>query len=120
MDDLAELELCYAPPVGSAKDPVNMAGMAAQNIIDGLVSIVDWKDLESCCQEEGVVVLDVRGTGEIENSGELVPALLISLSLNDLRGRINEVPRDAKKIIVSCASGQRAYYACRILVLERI
>ena len=63
VDDLAELELCYAPPVGSAKDPVNMAGMAAQNIIDGLVSIVDWKDLESCCQEEGVVVLDVRGTG---------------------------------------------------------
>lgn len=114
VDDLAELELCYAPPVGSAKDPVNMAGMAAQNIIDGLVSIVDWKDLDACCQEEGVVVLDVRGPGEIESAGELVPCA-INIPLNDLRGRINEVPRDAKKIIVSCASGQRAYYACRIL-----
>lgn len=91
-----------------------MAGMAAQNIIDGLVSIVDWKDLDACCQEEGVVVLDVRGPGEIESAGELVPCA-INIPLNDLRGRIDEVPRDAKKIIVSCASGQRAYYACRIL-----
>jgi hypothetical protein len=44
--DLAELELCYAPPVGSAKDPVNIASMAAQNIVDGFVEQVDWKELK--------------------------------------------------------------------------
>lgn len=90
-----------------------MAGMAAQNVIDGLVKIVDWKDLDEACKDENTFVLDVRGAGEIENSGKLVPCA-VNIPLNDLRGRIGELPRD-KNIIVSCASGQRAYYACRIL-----
>ena len=108
------MELCYAPPVGSAKDPINIAGMAAQNVIDGMVKIVDWKELDDSCANEDVVVLDVRGESEIMSAGKLVPCA-VNIPLNNLRGRLDELPRD-KKIIVSCASGQRAYYACRILM----
>jgi hypothetical protein len=54
--DLAELELCYAPPVGSAKDPVNIAGMAAQNVIDGFVEQVDWSQLKTVTAQPDVVV----------------------------------------------------------------
>jgi NADPH-dependent 2,4-dienoyl-CoA reductase/sulfur reductase-like enzyme/rhodanese-related sulfurtransferase len=114
VDDLADLELCYAPPVGAAKDPVNMAGMAAQNLIDGLVKIVDWKDLDDEIKDENVVVLDVRNPGEVENMGQLVPGA-VNIPLNDLRSRIHELPKN-KKYIVSCAVGQRGYYGCRILL----
>lgn len=114
VQDLADLELCYAPPVGSAKDPVNMAGMAAQNIIDGFVDIVDWKDFDDEVKNENVFVLDVRNEGEIKSDGPLVPGA-INVPLNSLRSRIHEIPRDKEKIIVSCASGQRSYYASRIL-----
>lgn len=114
VQDLADLELCYAPPVGSAKDPVNMAGMAAQNIIDGFVDIIDWKDFDEEVKKENVLVLDVRNEGEVSSVGQLVPGA-INIPLNSLRSRIHEIPRDKDKIIVSCASGQRSYYASRIL-----
>jgi NADPH-dependent 2,4-dienoyl-CoA reductase/sulfur reductase-like enzyme/rhodanese-related sulfurtransferase len=113
VDDLAELELCYAPPVGSAKDVVNMAGMAAQNIVDGLVSQVEWKDLEKLAHDPSTVVLDVRNPGESTRTGKLTEDA-VNIPLNDLRDRLGEVPKD-KHLVVSCASGQRAYYACRIL-----
>ena len=110
--DLAELELCYAPPVGSAKDPINIAGMAAQNIIDGLVEQIDWKELKQVAALEDVVVLDVRNTTEVTKNGALIDGAL-NIPLNDLRARLGEIT--AKRIVVSCASGQRAYYATRIL-----
>lgn len=113
VDDLADLELCYAPPVGSAKDPVNMAGMSAQNIVEGLVSQVEWKDLENLAHDEKTLILDVRNPGEIANSGKLAHES-VNIPLNDLRHRLDEIPKD-KHIVVSCASGQRAYYAYRIL-----
>jgi NADPH-dependent 2,4-dienoyl-CoA reductase/sulfur reductase-like enzyme/rhodanese-related sulfurtransferase len=113
VDDLAELELCYAPPVGSAKDVVNMAGMAAQNIVEGLVSQVEWKDLEQLAHEQNTLLLDVRNLGEIERTGKLSENAM-HIPLNDLRNRLDELPKD-KHLVVSCASGQRAYYACRIL-----
>ena len=113
VDDLAELELCYAPPVGSAKDVVNMAGMAAQNVVDGLVSQVEWKDLEGFVHDPNTVILDVRNPGEIERTGKLAEGA-INIPLNDLRDRLGEIPK-GKHLVVSCASGQRAYYACRIL-----
>merc|ERR1712226_138286 len=90
VDDLAELELCYAPPVGSAKDVVNMAGMAAQNIVEGLVTQVEWKDLGKLAKDA------------------------INIPLNDLRDHLDDLPHD-KHLVVSCASGQRSYYACRLL-----
>lgn len=113
VDDLAELELCYAPPVGSAKDVVNMAGMAAQNIVEGLVSQVEWQELEQLARQPDVLVVDVRNPGEINRTGKLAKNAL-NIPLNDLRSRLDEIPRD-KRLIVSCASGQRSYYACRIL-----
>jgi NADPH-dependent 2,4-dienoyl-CoA reductase/sulfur reductase-like enzyme/rhodanese-related sulfurtransferase len=113
VDDLAELELCYAPPVGSAKDVVNMAGMAAQNIVEGIVTQVEWKDLEKLAHDPGTVLLDVRNPGEIERTGKLSMDA-VNVPLNDLRSRLDDLPKD-KHLVVSCASGQRAYYACRIL-----
>lgn len=113
VDDLADLELCYAPPVGSAKDVVNMAGMAAQNIVEGLVSQVEWKDLEKLAHDQGTMIIDVRNPGEIAQTGKLAEDA-INIPLNDLRGRLDEIPKD-KHLVVSCKSGQRAYYAYRIL-----
>jgi NADPH-dependent 2,4-dienoyl-CoA reductase/sulfur reductase-like enzyme/rhodanese-related sulfurtransferase len=112
--DLADLELCYAPPVGSAKDPVNIAGMAAQNLLDGLVEQIDWKELSRVASLPGVLVLDVRNASEIVNDGVLIEGA-INIPLKDLRKRFGEISPDAKRIIVSCKSGQRAYYATRIL-----
>jgi NADPH-dependent 2,4-dienoyl-CoA reductase/sulfur reductase-like enzyme/rhodanese-related sulfurtransferase len=111
--DLAELELCYAPPVGSAKDPVNIAGMAAQNIVEGFVKQIDWKDLKDAAHDPNICFLDVRNPSEIEKNPVLVKGT-ITIPLTQLRGRLAELPKD-KKIVVSCMSGQRAYYACRIL-----
>lgn len=113
VEDLADLELCYAPPVGSAKDVVNMAGMSAQNIVEGLVSQVEWKDLENLAHDQETILLDVRNPGEIASSGKLAHDA-INIPLNDLRHRLSEIPKD-KHIVVSCKSGQRAYYAYRIL-----
>ena len=113
VDDLAELELCYAPPVGSAKDVVNMAGMAAQNIVEGLVSQVEWRELEKLARDPGTVILDVRNPGEVKKTGKLADKS-INIPLNDLRSNLDEIPKD-KHLVVSCASGQRSYYACRIL-----
>ena len=113
VDDLAELELCYAPTVGSAKDPVNMAGMAAQNIVEGLVTQVEWKDMDKLVHDPNTVVLDVRNPGEVQRNGKIAEDS-INIPLNDLRNHLEELPKD-KHLVVSCASGQRAYYACRIL-----
>lgn len=114
-DDLAELELCYAPPVGSAKDPVNMAGMAAQNIMEGFVKQIQWDEFEEAQKDPNSVILDVRSVSEVA-AGKLCDNAL-TIPLDELRDRLEEVPK-GKKIIVSCASGQRAYYACRILMQE--
>ena len=113
--DLADLELCYAPPVGSAKDPINIAGMAAQNEVDGLVKQIDWKELKELEEHPSkeVMVIDVRNPSEI-SKGKLIPNA-INIPLNSLRERLNEIPHD-KEIVVSCMSGQRSYYAYRILV----
>jgi NADPH-dependent 2,4-dienoyl-CoA reductase/sulfur reductase-like enzyme/rhodanese-related sulfurtransferase len=115
VEDLAELELCYAPPVGSAKDPVNIAGMAAQNIINGFVQQIQWDQLEEAQKDPNTFILDVRNPGEVA-AGKLIESA-INIPLPELRDRIDEIPTD-KKIVVSCMSGQRAYYACRILLQE--
>mmetsp|Transcript_12383 Transcript_12383/g.32370 ORF Transcript_12383/g.32370 Transcript_12383/m.32370 type:complete len:623 (+) Transcript_12383:114-1982(+) len=113
VDDIAELELCYAPPFGTAKDPVNYAGMIAQDMLDGLVQTVQWHELPKLATDPEVVVLDVRAAKEIETAGQLVPTA-INIPLDEIRSRLDELPRH-KAIITSCLSGQRAYYAARIL-----
>lgn len=105
VDDLSELELCYAPPVGSAKDPVNMAGMMMKNVCDGLVRSVAPNKLRG-------VVLDVRSSAEFSKAA--FPGA-IHIALDELRGRLAELPRD-QTISVYCQTGQRSYNATRILM----
>ncbi len=106
--DLEECELCYAPQFGSAKDPVNMAGMIAANVVRGDLSLARWEEIG----EEAGLVLDVREPSEFER-GHLPGAL--NLPLGQLRSRLGELPGD-RKLLVYCQVGQRAYYAARLLV----
>jgi rhodanese-related sulfurtransferase len=104
--DLQELELAYAPPYGSAKDPVNMAGYAAANILDGTVKVSHFGELE-----DGDFVLDVRTGGEVAR-GALSGAA--NIPVDELRARLDELPKD-KTIQTYCGVGLRSYIACRIL-----
>ena len=108
--DLAELELAYAPPFGSAKDPVNMAGMAAQNVLAGDVQLAQWNEIATLDPERSVL-LDVRRPDERDQG--FIPGS-IHIPLDQIRRRLDELPRD-KEIVVHCLSGQRSYFAARIL-----
>ncbi|MBZ4687881.1 MAG: pyridine nucleotide-disulfide oxidoreductase [Clostridiales bacterium] len=108
--DLIKLELAYAPPYSSAKDPVNMAGYVAENILKGRVKNIQWHELQDLLSED-TCILDVRDPDEVE-CGKIPGS--INIPLNDLRERVNELPQD-KKIVVYCKVGLRAYIACRIL-----
>lgn len=108
--DLAELELAYAPPFGSAKDPVNLAGMAAQNVLAGDLSLAQWHEI-SLLNPETTILLDVRNTDE--RAEGFIPGSL-HIPLPQLRNRCGELPRN-REIVVYCRTGQRSYYACRIL-----
>ncbi len=113
VNDLAELELAYAPPFGAAKDPVNLAGMAAQNILAGDVAVMQWHQVQSLDLEK-TLILDVRD--DPERAAGHIPNT-IHIPLNNLRDRLTELPKN-KQILVHCQSGQRSYYACRILSLH--
>ena len=104
--DLEEAELCYAPQFGSAKAPVNFAGMVATDVLRGDMPLTHWNS-----REDGFL-LDVRQPEEL--AVENVPGA-VNIPLPSLRERINELPRD-REIHVICRSGQRAYYATRILL----
>lgn len=110
VQDLAELELCYAPPFSSAKDPVNMAGFVAQNVLEGKSHMVAWKDIEEY-KEEDYILLDVRTDMEYSN-GHLEGA--INIPVDDLRGRLEELDK-SKTIVEYCQVGLRGYVADRIL-----
>lgn len=109
--DLTELELCYAPPFGSAKDPVNMLGFVAENIITGKIKQFFWHDIESLPQDGSITLLDVRTATEVVR-GKIDG--FMNIPLDSLRARIGEVPKD-KPVYVHCHSGLRSYIACRIL-----
>jgi NADPH-dependent 2,4-dienoyl-CoA reductase/sulfur reductase-like enzyme/rhodanese-related sulfurtransferase len=111
VDDLAGLELAYAPPFGSAKDPVNLAGMAAQNVLRGDLQTAQWSEVASLDRQKSVV-LDVRRPDE--RSHGAIPGSQ-HIPLDQIRSRLEELPRD-KEIVVGCQSGQRSYVACRILM----
>ena len=109
--DLPELEFTYAPPFGSAKDPVNMLGYAALNLIEGLSDNAQWYQLEDELAK-GKKFLDVRTSGEFQ-SGRL-KVETIHIPLNELRERLDELDKN-QAYIVSCHSGLRSYIAERIL-----
>lgn len=104
--DLAEMELCYAPPFNSAKSPVNMLGFIACNVLDGLVRTVSAEDVG-----EEDFVLDVRTPQEFA-AGHIADS--VNIPLDELRERLGELPRDTK-ITVTCAVGLRGYIAARVL-----
>ena len=108
--DLADLELAYAPPFSSAKDPVNMAGYVASNIVDGFVKTVQWHEIDDIVANGGYLI-DVRDPGEVAR-GAIKGA--VNIPVNDLRKRLDEIPRD-KDVYVSCQVGLRGYLAERIL-----
>jgi len=110
--DLEELELAYAPPYSSAKDPVNMAGFVASNIIRGDVKTVHWFELDDIDMNTHVL-LDLRDEEELEMHGMLDGA--VHIPLNELRRRLSELDRN-KTYIIYCAIGQRGYIGYRMLV----
>ncbi|MFC5369556.1 FAD-dependent oxidoreductase [Arcanobacterium bovis] len=112
-DDLAEVELTYSPPVGAAKDPVNMLGFVAQNHLSGYSKLIQPEDIPDA-RSQGII-LDVRNPAEVAN---WALADSLKIPLGELRDRISQV-RDAsagKPIYVHCASGIRSYLAVRILL----
>ena len=104
--DLEEAELCYAPQFGSAKDPVNFAGMVAADVLHGDMPLSHWDSLD------GAFLLDVREA--VELAVESVPGA-VNIPMGQLRSRLSELPRD-REIHVICRSAQRAYYATRVLL----
>lgn len=104
--DLEEVELCYSPPFGSAKDPINFAGMVASGVLRGDMPLSHWDSAK-----DGFL-LDVRE--KVELAVEHVPEA-VNIPLGELRSRLEELPRD-REILVVCRSGQRAYTATRCLI----
>ncbi len=110
--DLTELELCYAPPFGSAKDPVNMAGYVIENMMNGLVKTFHWHDIEKISKDPNAFLLDTRNP--MECAGGMIPGF-VNIPLDSLRDRLDEIPKD-KTIYVTCQIGLRGYIAARILM----
>lgn len=106
--DLAELELAYAPPFGSAKDPINLAGMIGRNLLENMFQQVDPSEISGSSQH---CLLDVRSKAEREKG--CIPGSL-HIPLPQLRKQLSELAKDTP-IIVYCQSGQRSYYASRFL-----
>ena len=108
VSDLTKLELAYAPPYSSAKDPVNMAGYVAENLLTGKAAFSSWDALD---KRDGAVVLDVREAME-RQAFELPDS--VHIPLGQLRERIGELD-PARRYVILCAVGVRAYNASRIL-----
>lgn len=111
--DLQTIEHAYAPPFSSAKDPVNIAGFVAENIITGVVRIMHWSDLNDLDYTK-TILLDVRTPIEFQ-MGNIKHS--VNIPVDELRARLKELPKD-RKIVIYCAAGQRAYVAARILMQE--
>jgi rhodanese-related sulfurtransferase len=110
-DDIERLDLTYAPPYSSARDPVNMAGMIASDIIRGEVKALTPQELEQFLRESGAVLIDVRTAVEREG-GAIEGAAHIPLEI--LRADPEALDR-AKTYVLYCAVGYRGYIACRLL-----
>lgn len=109
--DLTQLELCYAPPFGSAKDPVNMLGFVAENVVSGKIKQFFWEDVAALPRDGSVTLLDVRTSTEVSR-GKIDG--FMHIPLDSLREHLDQIPRE-KPVYVHCHSGLRSYIACRIL-----
>ena len=109
--DLEELELAYAPPYSSAKDPVNIAGFVAANILKDDMKIVHWDELEKL-KDQNSVVIDLRTAAEIKIEGTIEDS--VHIPIDDLRDKLDELDKD-KDYYLFCAVGFRGYLGHRIL-----
>ncbi|MCL2827114.1 MAG: FAD-dependent oxidoreductase [Oscillospiraceae bacterium] len=109
--DLTELELCYAPPYSSAKDPVNMAGFVIENVLTGKVKLFHWHDVEHLPRDGSVTLLDTRTPTEYAK-GTIDG--FVNIPLDTLRGRLDELDQ-TRPIYAMCQVGLRGYIAARIL-----
>lgn len=109
--DLAELELAYAPPYSSAKDPVNMAGFTAENILSGMVKVFHWHEVKELPKDGTVTLLDIRT--ELEYDNGTIDGFT-NISLDTLRENLGMLDK-TKPVYVTCQIGLRGYIACRIL-----
>ena len=109
--DLAELELCYAPPYSSAKDPANMIGFAIENLLSGKYQQIHWHDYEKLPRDGSVIFLDTRMKEEFESAP--IEGFL-NIPTGELRNRMHELDKN-KTIYVSCRVGLQGYIACRAL-----
>jgi len=107
--ELADLELAYAPPYGSAKDPINMLGYIAENIISGLTQSAQWNEIDKYL-EAGYILLDVRNEDEFAR-GQIPDS--INIPLDQLRERHSEIK--AKKVLITCQVGQRGHSATLLM-----
>jgi rhodanese-related sulfurtransferase len=107
--DLAEFEHAYAPPYSSAKDPVNMAGFVAENIIHDKLNVFYWSELEKINETD--LLVDVRTKQEFAN-GKIEGA--INIPVDEIRDRLHELPKD-RNIFIYCEAGLRGYLAQRVL-----
>ena len=107
--ELADLELSYAPPFGSAKDPVNMLGYVAENVVSGLVKTAQWHEIDDY-RDNGYRLLDVRTPGECARG--MIPGF-INIPVDEIRDRHSEIGN--KKVLVTCQVGQRAHTATMLL-----
>ena len=113
-DELKDLDLAYAPPYSSAKDPVNMAGFMIENIATGKVRQFHWNEVVELPKDGSVTLLDTRTPAEYAH-GHVEG--FINIPVDELRGRLSEMD-PAKPLYVMCQSGLRSYIACRILSQE--
>ena len=109
--ELQELELAYAPPYSSAKDPVNLAGFMADNIVNGRVRQFHWDEIPALRQDENAFLLDSRTPGEYARG---YAEGFVNIPLDKIRERIGEIP-SGKRVYVMCQSGLRSYIACRMI-----
>ena len=107
--ELADLELAYAPPFGSAKDPVNMLGYIAENMMSGLLKTAQWNQTEEL-RDSGYQLIDVRTPSEYANGS--IPGA-INIPVDEIRGRVGEIKREP--ILVNCQVGQRGHTATMLL-----
>ena len=108
-EELADLELAYAPPFGSAKDPINMLGYMAENLTSGLTETIQWDQLDDRLAG-GAILIDVRSTEEFTR-GHIPRAL--NISVDELRGRLSEIPRE--EVVIYCQVGHRGHTATLFL-----
>ena len=110
MDDLRDLELCYAPPFSTAKDPVNYAGLVACNLLDGAFRQVHVDQVRGLV-ESGACIIDVRPAAAYAQ-GHITTA--VNIPLAQLRGRLDEIPKD-RPVYIHCQIGQSSYNAVMAL-----